>query len=59
MVMGQNEENTLKYKFLLTIDEDERNVIFRLKGFTHRNSKGKKKIYRTLAAVIITCLNRM
>jgi len=58
-VMGQNEENTLKYKFLLTIDDDERNVVFRLKGFTHRKSKWKEKIHRTLAGVFITFVNRM
>jgi hypothetical protein len=57
--MGQNEENTLKYKFLLTIDADERNVVFGLKGFTHRYSKGKEKMNRILVAVFITFVNRM
>ena len=58
-VMGQNEENTLKYKFLLTIDADERNVVFGLKGFTHRYSKGKEKMNRMIVAVFITFVNRM
>jgi len=57
--MGKNGENTLKYKFLLMIDEDERNLVFLLKGFTYRNSKGKEKIYRKVAAVYIIYVTQM
>lgn len=58
-VLGQNEENTFKYKHLLTIGEDDIIAAFRLNGFGHRNSKGKEKIYRKLAAVLITSVNQM
>jgi len=57
--VGQNEENTLKYKLLLTIEEDETNVVFGLKGFTHRYSKGKENMNRMIVAVFITFVNRM
>jgi len=33
-------------------------VVFLLKGFTYRNSKGKEKTYGTVAAVFIKCVNQ-